>query len=79
MQSKIDSNRQEYDEKMNTYDSKLDNLIAMMGDMMDQIEFSQSSPDNKDSPKLQDHAAVAPYKNKDPPLEGVHYTKIGGM
>ena len=39
MQATIDTNRQDYDEKMKTYDSKLDNLAEIMEKMMDQIQI----------------------------------------
>ena len=39
MPSTIDYNKQEYDEKIKTYDSNLDNLTKIMEKMMDQIQI----------------------------------------
>ena len=39
IQATIDDNRQESDEKMKTYDPKLDNLTATMENFMDQIQI----------------------------------------
>ena len=56
-----------------------EDLKAMITSMMDQIKNSKSSPDQKDSPKAQYPTTVVPDKNRDPPLEGGHYTKNSGM
>ena len=53
--------------------------IERITSVMDQIKISKSSPENKDSQKSQDPNTVVPDKNKAPPLEGVHSTKIGGI
>ena len=39
MQSMIDANIQDYDDKMKKQDSKLDNITAMFKKMMDQIQI----------------------------------------
>ena len=48
-------------------------MIALI---MDQIKFSKSSPDTKDSPKDQDPVNVVPAKKEDPPLEGGNSKKM---
>ena len=40
MEYTVDASRKEADEKINSYDSKLDNLTAMMEKMMYQIKVS---------------------------------------
>ena len=47
--------------------------------MMDQNNISKSSPTQKDTSTPPDSTTVVPANRRDPPLEGVHYTKIGGM
>ena len=66
-------------EKMNKQESKFDKLMAMVKKMMDEIQISNSSPDNMDSPKSQYPTTVVPYNSKAPPLEGGNSTKIGGV
>ena len=46
----------------------------MMENRMNQIKFSNSSPDKMDSLKYQDPNTVVPYNKKDLPLEGVNST-----
>ena len=76
MQPNIESNRKYSDEKM----KKLPEYpTEMITSMMDHIRISKSSPDSKNSPKAQDTNTVVLYYKKDPPLEGGHYKKIGGM
>ena len=48
MQATIDTNRKYYDEKINQQDSKLDNLMSMVKSMIDNIQFSNYSPDKMD-------------------------------
>ena len=60
---------------MKKQDSKLDNLLQMMENMMDRIQISNPSPDNMDSPKAQDPTTAVLANKKAPPLEGVHSTK----
>ena len=72
MQATIEANRQDYDDKK----KKLtEDLTAMITSMMDQINISKLSPDQKDSPKTQDTTTVVPANRRDPPLEGGHSTK----
>ena len=65
------------------YDEKTKNLTAdftgMISQMMDQIKISKSAPEKKDSPKAQYITTVVPDNKKDPPLEGGHFTKNGGI
>ena len=73
MQDIIESNRQDYYEKM----KKLtEDLTAIITSIMDQINISKFSPDKKGSLKAQDTTTVVPDNRKDPPLEGGHYTKL---
>ena len=44
----VDDNRHPYDDKMKTYDSKLDKLKEIIKNMMDQNQNSNSSPDKMD-------------------------------
>ena len=76
MQATIESNKQDYDEKMKKLTTDLTGMIASM---MYQIKMFKSSPDKKDSPKAQDTTTVVSAKNKYPPLEGGHSTKNGVM
>ena len=50
-QANIESNRQDYDYKMNIYDSKLDKITALVKNMMHQNK--NSSPDKVESLKAQ--------------------------
>ena len=76
MQAKIESNRKYSDKKMKNL---TEDLTEMTASMMDHIKISKSSPDKKDSTKAQYPTTVVPANKKDLPLEGEHYTKIGGM
>ena len=51
VQSLIDSNRQDYDYKMNIYESKIDKITALVKNMMHQNK--NSSPDKVESLKAQ--------------------------
>ena len=65
MQSMIDTNRKNSDEKI----KKLTEYpTAMITSMMDQIKMLKSSPDKKDSPNNQDPTTVVSANNKAPPL-----------
>ena len=79
MLSMFDENTQASDEKLKTYESKLDKLTEMTKNMMDHNQNSDSSLDNMGSPKSQDPNSVVPYNKKSPPLEGGDSAKIGGM
>ena len=47
--------------------------------MMDQTNISKYSPTQKDTSTPPDPTNMLLTNRRDPPLEGVHYTKIGGM
>ena len=79
MKDTIDANRKYSDDKMKKQDSKPDKITKMVKNMMDRIQISNSSPENMDPPKAQDTNTTLPAKKKSPQLEGVHYTKIGGI
>ena len=76
MKSMIQANNQGSDEKLKKLTADLTKIIASM---KDHIKMYKSSPENKDSPKTQDTTIVVPATKKAPPLEGGHYTNIGGM
>ena len=76
IQATIESNRRDSDEKIKKL---IEDLTEIITAIMDQITFSESSLDKKDSPKAQDPTTVVPYNKRYPLLEGGHYTKIGGI
>ena len=47
--------------------------------MMDQTNNSKSSPNQKVTSTPTDPTTMVPSNSRAPPLEGGHYTKIGGM
>ena len=69
MQAAIDSNRQDYDEKMKKKGSKIDKLASMVKNIMDRIQIYNSSPEKIDSPKSQGPYNLLLDKNNYPPLE----------
>ena len=83
IQATIDDNRQASDDKMNSkldkQDYTLDKLMAMVKNMTDKNQNSNSLPENMDSPKAPDPTTAVPANNKAPPLEGGYSKKIGGM
>ena len=79
MKATIDANRKYSGDKMKKQDSKPDKLTKMVKNMMDRIQISNSSPEKKYPSKAQDTNTTFPAKKKSPQLEGVYYTKIGGM
>ena len=76
IQARIEANRQNSYDKMKNIK---EDLTAMIASMMDQIKISKSSLEKKDPTKSQDPTTVVPSNKKDPPLEGGHSTKDGGM
>ena len=76
MQATIESNNKYSDDKIKKLTAY---LTWMITSMMDQIKISKSSLDKKYSPKVQYTTTVVPANKKSPPLEGGHYTIIGGM
>ena len=75
IQATIESNRQDYNEKMKNL---TEDLTAIITSMMEQIKISESSPDKKDPPRSQGPTTVFPANNIYQPLEGGNSTKIGG-
>ena len=47
--------------------------------MMDKSNIPKSSPTQKDTSAPSDPTNIVPTNRRDPPLEGRHFTKIGGM
>ena len=79
MKAKIYAKRQDCDEKMKKYDSKLYKLTEMVEKMMDQSQIYNYSPKNMDSTKAQNHTTTVPANKKAPPSEGGNSTKNVGM
>ena len=79
MKATIDTNRQYYGDKMNKQESNPDKITAMVKKMIDQIQISNFSPDNRYLPKSQDTTAAVSDNKKSPPLKGGNSTKVGGM
>ena len=73
VQDTIESNRQDYDEKMKKLTEYFTEMIVSM---MDQSKISKSSPDRKCSPKLLDPTTVVPANKKHAPLEGRNTKKL---
>ena len=80
----IDDNSQPSEKKMKKYyfkldkqDSKLDNIIEMIQNMMYQNQNSNHPLANMDSPQDQGHTTVVPANKKALPLEGGNSTKNG--
>ena len=72
----MESNKQDYDEKMMQFTETLKFLRAFM---MDHNNISKSSPTQKDSYNPPDPITMVPSNRRAPPLEGVHYTEIFDM
>ena len=53
--------------------------MEMIINIMDQLKFSNSSPDGMDSPKAQQPNTTVPDNKQSRPLEGGNSTRIGGM
>ena len=56
-----------------------ENLQVLTSLLMDQTNISKYSPTQKDTSTPPDLTTVVPTHRRDPPLEGLHSTKIGGM
>ena len=65
MQSTIDFNREDSDEKLMNITEYIPSTIESM---MDQIKIYKSPSDKKGSPKSQDTTTVVPDNNMAPPL-----------
>ena len=63
--------------KLNRHDSDLDEIKTLLKKVL--VPNQNLLPYTMDSPKSQYPTTVVLDNKKDPPLEGVHYTKIGGM
>ena len=68
VKSAINSNRQYYADKMKKRDYKLDKLMAMVKNMIDQIQIYNSSSDKMDLPKSQDPITMVSSNKNAPPL-----------
>ena len=83
IESTIEANNQEADKKQMNTDEKLiqikENLQVLTAFMMYQTNISKSSPTQKDTSTPPDPTTVVPTNRRDPPLEGLRSTKIGGM
>ena len=79
----IEYNNQEADKNQMKTDEKLtlltENLQKLTTFMMDQTNIYKSSPSQKDTSTNPDPTTVVKTNRRDPPLEGGHYIKIGGM
>ena len=77
MQATIESNRQEYDEKIKKLTEDLKSMItSTITSMMYQINISKYLPDQKDPLKDQNATTVVPVNGRAPPLDGGHYKKL---
>ena len=77
MQATIESNRQEYDEKIKKLTEDLKSMItSTITSMMYQINISKYLPDQKDPLKDQNATTVVPVNERAPPLDGGHYKKL---
>ena len=86
----IEDNKQEADEKdMNTAEKQIktdekliqltENLQFLTALMMDKTNNYKPSPSQRDTLPPTEPNTVVPTNRRDLPLEGGHYTKIGGM
>ena len=67
------------DEKITKITEDLKVLTESITSMMDQTNNSKFSPAQKDTLNPPDPTIVVPDSRRDPPLDGGHTTKIGGM
>ena len=82
----VEANRKYTDEKQMNTDEKLTKvtedpkfLTATITSMIDQTKFFKFSPAQKDESNPQYPTTVVPDNTRDPPLDGGHSSKIGGM
>ena len=79
-QASIESKKKDSDEKMMNFTEDFKSIIASsITSIMDQINDLESLSTDKDSPRPQYFTTVVPANRRAPPLDGGHYTKIGGM
>ena len=76
IQSTVKANKKDTDEKLTQTTENLKFLIAFI---MDHTNNSKFSTAQKDTLTALDHTTAVPDNRRDPPLDGVHSTKIGGM
>ena len=76
MQYTIDDTRQDFDEKMKTYDYKIDKLTVLIKKMTDHNRNLNQFPENMDSPNLQYPNTVVLANNYAPLLKGENPTKM---
>ena len=87
MQSAIEANNQNIKANQKDSDEKTIKLakdfkavlVPSITSIKDQINTLKYSSTKKDSPNPPDPTTVVPDNRRDPPLDGGHYTKIGGM
>ena len=83
IEATIESNKQEADSNQVKNDDKLTKITEYIQKlttfMMDQANISKSSPSQKDTSTPSDPTTVVPNKRRSLPLDGRHYTKVGGM
>ena len=79
IQAKFYAYKQETNEKLTqiTEDPKV--LTETFTSMIDQTNNYKLSPAHKDTSNSTKPTTVVPSKRRAPPLDGGHYTKIGGM
>ena len=65
--------------KIDKQESKLDNNVTIIRNMMDKNQNYNYLPGSMYLPKDQGHTTVVPANKRDLPLEGVHSTKNGCM
>ena len=74
--------KQDSDEKMkklSEYFKTMFVLLSVQINKSNQINTLSSSPNQKDTSTPPDPTTVVPDNRRDPPSEGGHYTKVGGM
>ena len=82
IQTSIEDNNQEMKSNKKASGEKTkkstEEFKEMLAAITDHINVLKSSPTQKDPPKPQDPTNVVQTNRRDTPLEGGHYTKIGG-
>ena len=76
IQSKVESNKQETDEKLTHI---IENFKVMIEFMMDQTNNSKLSSSQKDTSNTLDPNTLFPYNRRAPQLDDVNSTKYGVM
>ena len=73
----INQNNEKFNKKLTRNDSDLENINTLLIQVLSQKRTNLTY--NMDLEKSHDPTIVVPYNNRDSPLEGGHYTIIGGM